>query len=317
MYDMPPEIDVKADGALRIITLNRPDSLNSVNDALHVGLAHVWTRLSEDREARAAVITGAGRAFSAGGDFGYLEELRQDADLRAKTILHGREIVLGMARCRIPVVAAVNGPAVGLGCSLVALSDIVYIKEDALPGRPARAGRVGGRRRWSADVAAADEPAAGQGVRIDRCADSAQRAAELGLANHVVEDPLAEALACAKKIMELPQAGRRKHQAAVEHSPRAGRAGITGLRQRRGGPVLPDRGLPQHRHPPQRQEELTRIGELGGISRIGERACLRPTRRPLTRFWVWITWCLTHRVRAALGLAIMSCAGTGWKDRPA
>ena len=68
MYDLPPEIDVQADGALRIITLNRPDSLNSVNDALHVGLAHVWTRLGEDREARAAVITGAGRAFSAGGD---------------------------------------------------------------------------------------------------------------------------------------------------------------------------------------------------------------------------------------------------------
>ena len=80
MYDLPPEIDVRADGALRIITLNRPDSLNSVNDALHVGLAHVWTRLGEDREARAAVITGAGRAFSAGGDFAYLEELRQDPD---------------------------------------------------------------------------------------------------------------------------------------------------------------------------------------------------------------------------------------------
>ena len=107
MYDLPSEIDVQADRALRIITLNRPDSLNSVNDALHVGLANVWTRLGEDREARAAVITGAGRAFSAGGDFAYLEELRQDADLRAKTILHGREIVLGMARCRIPVVAAV------------------------------------------------------------------------------------------------------------------------------------------------------------------------------------------------------------------
>ena len=54
MYDLPPEIDVKADGALRIITLNRPDSLNSVNDALHAGLAHVWTCLGEDREARAA-----------------------------------------------------------------------------------------------------------------------------------------------------------------------------------------------------------------------------------------------------------------------
>jgi enoyl-CoA hydratase len=44
LYDLPPEIDVQADGPLRIITLNRPDSLNSVNDALHVGLAHIWSR---------------------------------------------------------------------------------------------------------------------------------------------------------------------------------------------------------------------------------------------------------------------------------
>lgn len=63
------------------------------------------------------MITGAGRAFSAGGDFAYLQELSTDAELRAKTIRDGREIVLGMARCRIPVVAAVNGPAVGLGAA--------------------------------------------------------------------------------------------------------------------------------------------------------------------------------------------------------
>lgn len=205
MYDLPPEIDVRADGALRIITLNRPDSLNSVNDALHVGLAHVWSRLAEDRDARAAVITGAGRAFSAGGDFAYLEELRQDADLRAKTILHGREIVLGMARCRIPVVAAVNGPAVGLGCSLVALSDIVYMKDDAYLADPhVQVGLVaadGGPLTWPLQMSMLlCKEYALTGARIP-----ARRAAELGLANHVVADPLAEALACAKKIMELPR----------------------------------------------------------------------------------------------------------------
>jgi enoyl-CoA hydratase len=205
MYDMPDEIDVQADGALRIITLNRPDSLNSVNDALHAGLAHLWARLGEDREARAAVITGAGRAFSAGGDFAYLDELRQDADLRAKTILHGREIVLGMARCRIPVVAAVNGPAVGLGCSLVALSDIVYIGENAYLADPhVQVGLVaadGGPLTWPLQMSLllAKEYAL-TGARI-----SAQRAVELGLANHVVEDPMAEAMACANRIMELPR----------------------------------------------------------------------------------------------------------------
>src|SRR5215472_15995943 len=124
MYDMPQEILIEADGPVRVITLNRPDSLNAVNDALHTGLATLWGRLSEDYDARAAVLTGAGRAFSAGGDFAYLQEISRDPVLRAKTIGHSRDLVLGLARCRVPIVAAVNGPAAGLGCSLVALSDI-------------------------------------------------------------------------------------------------------------------------------------------------------------------------------------------------
>jgi enoyl-CoA hydratase len=205
MYDMPNEIDVVGDGALRIITLNRADALNAVDDALHCGLAWLWPRLNEDRGARAAVLTGRGRAFSAGGDFAYLDELRRDAELRAKTILHGREIVLGMARCRIPVIAAVNGPAVGLGCSLVALSDIVYMAEDAYLADPhVQVGLVaadGGPLTWPLHTSLlwAKEYAL-TGARI-----SADKALAMGLANHVVADPLAEALACAKRIMELPR----------------------------------------------------------------------------------------------------------------
>lgn len=205
MYDMPSEIDVHAEGGLRIITLNRPDALNAVNDNLHVGLARLWQRLTDDPTARAAVLTGAGRAFSAGGDFSYLAELAEDADLRAKTIRDGREIVLGMARCRIPVIAGVNGPAVGLGCSLVALSDIVYIAEDAYLADPhVQVGLVaadGGPLTWPLHISLllAKEYAL-TGTRI-----RAERAVELGLANHVVADPLAEAIDCAKRIMELPQ----------------------------------------------------------------------------------------------------------------
>ena len=205
MYDMPPEIDVAADGPLRIITLNRPGALNAVNDPLHTGLARLWPRLSEDHDARAAVLTGRGRAFSAGGDFGYLEELSRDAALRAKTIAHGRDLVLGMARCRVPVVAAVNGPAVGLGCSLVALSDVVYMAETAYLADPhVQIGLVaadGGPLTWPlhTSLLLAKEYAL-TGARI-----SAPRAAEMGLANHVVADPLSEALACAKRIAGLPR----------------------------------------------------------------------------------------------------------------
>lgn len=205
MYDMPAEIEVRADGPLRIITLNRPDALNAVNDALHTGLARLWPRLAEDRDARAAVITGRGKAFSAGGDFTYLDEIRRDADLRARTIAHGRDLVLGMVRCRVPVVAAVNGPAVGLGCSLVALSDIVYLAETAYLADPhVQVGLVaadGGPLTWPlhTSLLLAKEYAI-TGARIP-----AERAVEMGLANHVVADPVAEALACAKRIAGLPQ----------------------------------------------------------------------------------------------------------------
>ena len=205
MYDMPAEIHVSADGGLRIITLNRPDALNAVNDALHVGLARLWQRLNEDRDARAAVLTGSGRAFSAGGDYAYLAELGRDAELRAKTIADGRDIVLGMARCRVPVVAAVNGPAVGLGCSLVALSDIVYMAETAYLADPhVQVGLVaadGGPLTWPLHISLllAKEYAL-TGTRIP-----AAKAVELGLANHVAVDPVAEAVACAKRIMELPR----------------------------------------------------------------------------------------------------------------
>jgi len=205
MYDMPAEIEVRSDGPLRIITLNRPDALNAVNEALHTGLARLWPRLSEDREARAAVLTGRGKAFSAGGDYAYLDELRRDPDLRARTIAHGRDLVLGMARCRIPVVAAVNGPAVGLGCSLAALSDIVYMAETAYLADPhVQVGLVaadGGPLTWPlhTSLLIAKEYAL-TGARIP-----ADRAVALGLANHAVADPLTEAVACAKRIAELPR----------------------------------------------------------------------------------------------------------------
>src|SRR5690606_33058518 len=172
---------------------------------LHTALAQLWPRLEEDRGVRAAVLTGAGKAFSAGGDFAYLAELAADAELRARTIAHGRAIVLGIARTRIPVVAAVNGPAVGLGCSLVALSDIAYIAEGAYLKDPhVQVGLVaadGGPLTWPlhTSLMLAKEYAL-TGATI-----SAERAREMGLVNHIVADPLAEALACAERMAGLPR----------------------------------------------------------------------------------------------------------------
>ena len=206
-YDLPDVIRVEEDGPVRIVTLSRPDALNATNDELHLGLALLFPQLSADVEARAAVITGAGRAFSAGGDFDLLDRMAKDKVLRRHTIDEGRDIVLNMIRCRIPVIAAVNGPAVGLGCSVVALSDVVYMADTAYLSDPHVAvGLVaadGGPITWPlhTSMLLAKEYAF-TGDRI-----TAERAAQIGLANHVcpADEVLAQAVATAHKISKLPQ----------------------------------------------------------------------------------------------------------------
>src|ERR1700690_36581 len=87
-YDLPDELEVTSDGPVRIVRLNRPDHLNATNHALHKGLAELFPQIDADEEARAVVLTGNGRAFSAGGDFAYLDELTLDPDLRKETLAH-------------------------------------------------------------------------------------------------------------------------------------------------------------------------------------------------------------------------------------
>ncbi len=206
-YEVGPHIQVEVDGPVRIVRLDRPEQLNATNHELHAGLAALFPQIDADGEARVVVLTGNGRAFSAGGDFGYLDELSRDPVLRSQTLAHGRQIVTGMVGCRVPVVAAVNGPAVGLGCSLVALSDIVFMAASAHLADPHVAlGLVaadGGPVTWPLlmSLQLAKEYAL-TGDRIP-----ARRAAEIGLVNHVVPDDevLAQALDCARRIAALPQ----------------------------------------------------------------------------------------------------------------
>jgi len=205
-YSLPDAVRVESDGPVRVVRLARPDQLNAVNDDLHLGLTRVFPLLSADADARAAVITGEGRAFSAGGDFDLLDRMAKDRGLRRDVVAEGRELVLNMIRCRIPVVAAVNGPAVGLGCSLIALSDVVYMAESAYLADPHVAvGLVaadGGPLTWPlhTSLLLAKEYAF-TGDRI-----GAARAREIGLANHVCPDDevLPAALAAAHKIAALP-----------------------------------------------------------------------------------------------------------------
>jgi enoyl-CoA hydratase len=130
-YDLPEELVVEAEGSVRIVRMNRPDNLNAVNPGLHLALAQVWRQISADREARVVILTGAGRAFSAGGDFNWTTSFFEDPVGRYESIREGAEIIEEMLRFPLPVIAAVNGPAVGLGCSIAILCDIVLISERA------------------------------------------------------------------------------------------------------------------------------------------------------------------------------------------
>jgi enoyl-CoA hydratase len=206
-YQLPDELLVTGDGPVRTVTLNRPEHRNATNQPLHEGLAHVWAQLAQDPDVRAVVLTGAGRAFSAGGDIEFVTSMADDPDLRYRIMGEARRIVSEMMAFPIPVVAAVNGPAVGLGCSIAMLSDVVLIAESAFIADPhVTIGLVaadGGALCWPllTSLLKAKEYLL-TGDRIP-----AAVAVELGLANRVVPDDevLAEAHTLAQRLAAQPR----------------------------------------------------------------------------------------------------------------
>jgi enoyl-CoA hydratase/carnithine racemase len=129
-------IEVSTHDTVRLDTLNDPDALNAFNEQMHDSFTELWSHLAKDDDARAVVLTGAGRAFSAGGNYADFERRRVDLDFRKREMQHARDIVMAMIDCPLPVVAAVNGPAVGLGCTVVTLCDTVFMSESAFLADP-------------------------------------------------------------------------------------------------------------------------------------------------------------------------------------
>jgi enoyl-CoA hydratase len=135
-YDLPEELQVEADGPVRVVRLNRPEKLNATNYLLHKALARVWPQIDADDGARVAVLTGAGRAFSAGGDLPYLAELAEDSALRKETLTDAHQIVTGMIRCRVPIIAAVNGrPSGSAAASWPSRTSLIWRKARTWPTR--------------------------------------------------------------------------------------------------------------------------------------------------------------------------------------
>jgi len=120
----------KQDG-IALLTMNRPEVLNATNGRLHYELGRIWLDIGEDPEVRVAVITGAGTAFSAGGDLEMIERFLGDPAAIASTMKEASDIVYNIVNLDKPVVSAINGIAVGAGLAVALLADISIASENA------------------------------------------------------------------------------------------------------------------------------------------------------------------------------------------
>jgi enoyl-CoA hydratase len=124
-------VDVQIDGYVAEITLNRPDANNAINDVLHLELAEAFNAVRAEPGIRAIVLAGNGRHFSAGGDFDMILAVRNDPVVRARTRAEARPLLVSIADCPIPVVAALQGGAVGLGATVLLGADAVVAARNA------------------------------------------------------------------------------------------------------------------------------------------------------------------------------------------
>ena len=200
-------IEVSGVGPVRTLTLSRPESGNAIDASLHNSLAGIWDELRDESEVRVVVLTGAGKAFCTGGDIDWFSALSSDATERNRVLREGRKILYGMLDFPGPIVAAVNGPAVGLGATLVSLCDFVVMSSTAFLSDPhVSIGLVaadGGAMTWPLIMGL--QRAKEKLLTGDRI--SASEALEYGLASQVVptEQVLPAALDRAGRLATQPR----------------------------------------------------------------------------------------------------------------
>jgi len=117
-----------------LVTLHNPEKYNATDEQMHTEIARVWRDISTDPETRVAVVTGAGKAFSAGGDLGMVERMAGDHDRVSHMLSEMSDLVYNIVNCEKPVVSAINGVAVGAGIVVALLADISICAEDAKLG---------------------------------------------------------------------------------------------------------------------------------------------------------------------------------------
>ncbi len=115
---------------LRVV-MNRPDKLNAADAEMHSDLTEIWRVVDSDASVNAVLLTGAGKAFSAGGDLDLVDEMMADFHTRMRVWKEARDMVYNLINCSKPVVSAINGVAVGAGLVLAVLADISIAAKSA------------------------------------------------------------------------------------------------------------------------------------------------------------------------------------------
>jgi enoyl-CoA hydratase len=175
-------------GRALTIAFNRPDVLNAFGKVMHVEILDALRFAENDADSDVVVLTGTGRAFSAGGDLARMEECIADPREFEREAADAKRIVFSLLDMEKPVIAKVNGPAVGLGATVALLCDVIFAAESAKIGDPhVKVGLVagdGGAVIWPQLIGFAR---AKEYLMTGRLLTAAQ-AAQIGLINHAVPD---------------------------------------------------------------------------------------------------------------------------------
>jgi enoyl-CoA hydratase len=193
---------IARDGDVMVVTIDRKgDELNRVDGVLHDDLRRLFPRLQTERDARAIVLTAAGRAFSAGGDFAWFPELQVPGRMELLR-LDAKQLIWDLLDVHLPIVCALEGPAVGLGASIALLCDAVFMAESATIADPhvrvAIVAGDGGTVAWPAAMG----PMRAKRYLLTGDPVTATEAERLGLITEVVPDGEADraALAFARRL---------------------------------------------------------------------------------------------------------------------
>jgi enoyl-CoA hydratase len=131
MYSTYQRIRAERRGRILTLTLNRPEARNATDALMHEELSRIFRDVASDTEADVVVLTGAGDCFSAGGDFNGMLARMENHALWEQGIREGRDMLFSLLDLDKPVIARINGHAIGLGATLALFCDITVAVEDA------------------------------------------------------------------------------------------------------------------------------------------------------------------------------------------